>query len=289
MEFIRDLEEARLTRNSNNLKYLTYTDCCERAFLILLTLEVLRNYPEYEGFAGAYAEKTLQKSDYTQFRAFSTDLYNFVYFIVGDKEALSKLKDPESAEAMRARTQLPVFALNRYLREVGARSGVRGASRILLQIQNSLNITNSDYKTLRRNISGFDTLAPRDRKAIVTRLLFAARTKLRSSDIIDELSGLAAKRDLELDKVKDTEPKVSVPDPVTSSGDLALYRLLVGSNNLMRTKLFLELARQGKGIPPQMTKGYMPIVNMVDDIVKGGPMYIQLLKQIHKRAKNAPK
>lgn len=289
MKFIRDLEEARLTRNVSNLKSLTYTDCCERAFLTLLALELLRNYPGYNGFAGDYCGKTLQKSDYSQFRAFSTDLYNFVYFIVGDDEALDKLKNPDSAKAMRDKISFPVFALNRYLRSVTNRTRPTNIAAFFIQIENSLNIRNSDYKAIRRNITNYTSLSQKDRESTVTRLLFAARAKLRSSDIIDELSGLAADRNLETDRVRDTEPKISVSDPVTTSGDLALYRLLVGSNNLMRTKRFLDLARSGHGIPPVFTQGYMPIINMIDDMVKGGPMYVQLLRQIHNRSKKASK
>ena len=32
---------------------------------------------------------------------YSTDLYNFVYFVTGDEEAINKLKDPKSAMEMR--------------------------------------------------------------------------------------------------------------------------------------------------------------------------------------------
>ena len=45
MDFIQELHEARLTRNTSGLKALTYTDCCERAYLTLLVLELLRRFP----------------------------------------------------------------------------------------------------------------------------------------------------------------------------------------------------------------------------------------------------
>ena len=37
-EFLNDLTEARMTRNSNNQRMLTYTDCKERAYLIILMI-----------------------------------------------------------------------------------------------------------------------------------------------------------------------------------------------------------------------------------------------------------
>ena len=82
MEFIKELHEARLTRQQSSTKTLTYTDCCERAYLTLLILEVLRNFPETSPIASGYAKKTSGHDNYDYFRMNSTDLYNFVYFIV---------------------------------------------------------------------------------------------------------------------------------------------------------------------------------------------------------------
>lgn len=292
MEFIRNLEEARLTRNLSNVKSLTYTDCCERAYLSVLILELLRRYPELQSEAATYASKTLAKSDYSQFRAFATDLYNFVYFIVGDDTALEKLKDPKSAKKARSTVTLPVLGLNRYLRGVASGSRDTNDARFLLGLESSLKISNPTYSQVRRNVANYHRLTLDQRKATVTTLLYAARAKLRSSDIIDHLSSLASQRDLESPQVRDIEPKISVPDKTAKTlrtSDVALYRLLVGSGNLMRTKRFLELAQQGSSIPTQMVQGYKPIIDMVDDIVSGGFMYIQLLKQVHNRAKKASK
>lgn len=69
--------------------------------------------------------------------------------------------------------------------------------------------------------------------------------------------------------------------------DLALYRLIVGSNNLMLTKNFLELAKDGKSIPSSYVKGFQAAIEMLDDIVTAGPGYVQMLKVIHNRAKRA--
>lgn len=66
----------------------------------------------------------------------------------------------------------------------------------------------------------------------------------------------------------------------------ALYGYLVGLENAMRATKFIELAEQGRSVPPQLVAGYMPIIEMVDDIVNSGTAYIQQLKMLHKRAKN---
>lgn len=67
--------------------------------------------------------------------------------------------------------------------------------------------------------------------------------------------------------------------------DLALYRLLTGSKDLMLIKKFLDLAQEGKSIPSTMVKAYQPVIELIDDIVTAGPAYVQLLKVLRKRAK----
>lgn len=67
--------------------------------------------------------------------------------------------------------------------------------------------------------------------------------------------------------------------------DLALYRMIVGQRNMMLTKKFLELALAGKSVPSTMVKGFVPALEMLDDIVTAGPGYVQMLKLLHQRAK----
>jgi len=67
---------------------------------------------------------------------------------------------------------------------------------------------------------------------------------------------------------------------------VALYGYLVGLENAMRATKFVELAEDGRSVPSTLVEGYMPIIEMVEDIVNGGTAYIQQLKLLHKRAKN---
>ena len=118
-------------------------------------------------------------------------------------------------------------------------------------------------------------------------MLFAARAKLRSSDLIDDFSKFVAKFDLESNWVNDPEPTISKPDLSTKDPDYIYYRLLAKPENLLLVKGFLQLMSDGKPIPANMVKAYAPIAKVVDDIVKGGPSYINMLKSIQKRAKSS--
>jgi hypothetical protein len=69
--------------------------------------------------------------------------------------------------------------------------------------------------------------------------------------------------------------------------EIVLYRYIVGTQNLMLAKKFLDLAEDGKSIPSSLVKGYLPAIEMLDEIVQAGPAYVQLLKALHSRAKKA--
>lgn len=78
-------------------------------------------------------------------------------------------------------------------------------------------------------------------------------------------------------------------DRLQDGRKVALYGYLVGVENTMKTKNFVELANNGKGIPSSFVRGYYPIVELIDDIVDAGPAYISMLKNLHQRAKRSRK
>lgn len=285
-EFLEELHEARMTRNSHDQKVLTYTDCCERAYIILLALELLRRFPQTIPYAKGYAKQTSGYDSYKHFRMNGSDLYNFVYFIVGDSDAMEKLKDPKGAAEVRKTIQFPLLGFNRYVsRLAGGYSPSNNDQATLMNIETSLKIRNADYKSIRRSLFNFTSLSTRDKKTSVTKLLYAVRAKLRNSDIIPYIEELATERDLETKRVTDTEPKISTPDIVVTGQDLALYRYLVGAKNLILVKKFVELLRNNRSIPANIAQSYLPAVEILDDIVKAGPGYVSLLRALQNRAK----
>jgi len=280
LDFLEELYESRMTRNHTDQRQLTYTDCCERLYLSLLILDVLRKFPSFVPVAKGYAKKTVTGQNYKHFRIHATDLYNLIHFVTGDEEALGKLKDPASALKLRQRTRLPLMGLNGYLHNVSTPS-----AELFIRIEGALHINNSDYKTIRRQLTNFNSASTLDKKRIVTKLLFASRAKLRNSDLIPHLEELAAQKDLETGQVKDTEPTISTPDILpTTNKDLMYYRYVVGPRNLVGTKKFLDMAKQGKSVPSPFIQAYLPAVKMLDDIVKAGPGYITMLRALQKRA-----
>ena len=281
--FISEIYEARMTRNSSDTKILTYTDCTERLYLTVLILELLSKYKTYKHFARAYAKNTTTYSSYRNFRMNGTDLYNFIYFVTGDERAMNKLKDPKSAMAKRKATTFPTMDLNRYLSKIASGSQSTD-TQLFANLESALKIRNSDYKTVRRDILNYTSLTPTTRKKAVTRLLHAARAKLRNSDIIQHLQRLITDKNLETGLVKDNEPKISVPDIGVEGRDLAMYRYLTGTKSIVQLKRFIEFALAGKSIPATIVGAYIPAIKMIDDIVKAGPGTVAILKGLHQRA-----
>lgn len=285
MEFIKEIFEARMTKDDGSSQKLTYTDCGERLYLILLALEMMNQYPEFRLPVKNYCKKTVGFELYKFYRIMGTDLYNFIYFLVGDDSAQRKLKEPDVAIAAKKSTRVPVRDLNRYLNELALGKNPLLVSSLFIKLENSLRITNDTYKEIRRFLSNWKQLTIAERQRAFTLLVYAVRAKLRSSDIIDDFEKFAALKNLETEKIPDNEPTISVPDILISPTDIALYRYIVGNNSLGLTKKFLELAKDGKGIPAPMVQAYLPAIALIDDIVKAGPAYIQNLRALHKRAK----
>jgi len=285
MNFIKDLHESRMTKDNGSSKKLTYTDCGERAYLTLLALETMRQYPDFRGYVQRYCKKTSGFELYKFYRIMGTDLYNFIYFLVGDDSAQDKLKDPGAAKKLKKTTNIPVADVNRYIQYIAQGRKPLQISNMFMKLESGLNITNSDYKAIRRNLVNFSKLTKAEKRLLSTRLIFAVRAKLRSSDIIEDFEKFAQIKDLEKASVIDPEPTVSRPDIATRPGDLALYRYLVGDRNLALTKKFLEAAKDGKAASSSMVQAYLPAIEMLDDIVQAGPAFVQQLRALQKRAK----
>jgi len=285
MEFIKDLHEARMTKDNGSSRKLTYTDCGERLFLTLMALETMRQYSDFKDYVQRYAKKTSGFELYKFYRIMGTDLYNFIYFLVGDDSAQDKLKDPGAAKQLKRKTKLPILDLNRYIQYLGQGREPMQNSGLFIKLEGALGITNSDYKAIRRNLSNFNKLTRSEKRLLVTRLIFAVRAKLRNSDIIEDFEKFAAIKNLEKANVNDPEPSVSIPDISTKQGDLALYRYLVGDKNLALTKKFLDSAKNNKAASASMVNAYLPAIEMLDDIVKAGPAFVQNLRTLHSRAK----
>ena len=284
--FLNDIHEARMTRNQSDARVLTYTDCCERLYLTVLVLELMRQYPSSRGKAYAYAQRTNNYGNFDNFRIHATDLHNLAYFITGDDAVLDKLKDPAAAKQLRSTTHFPTQGFKRYLSKLSSGVSLQSSEvRVLLDVESSLKVSNADYKSIRRALMSWSSLLQSDKRKYATRLLFAVRAKLRNSDVISDFEELINRRDFEIDTANDPEPTISQPDIETDIKNMNFYRYLIGSGNLQAARLFLQNAKDGKNATSTQVRAYSPIVKLIDEIVQAGPSYIMQLRVLADRAK----
>tara|TARA_B100002019_G_C21240555_1_gene585289 strand:+ start:704 stop:1585 length:882 start_codon:yes stop_codon:yes gene_type:complete len=286
-KFFDYISEGKLIRN-DSLQRMTYTDVCDLILLYFLALQTMRYYPSSKKYVKSYANEVLKWNDWYYHRMSGNDLYNLLNIVDGEERMLDKLKDPRSAKILRQRTHFPTLAVKRLLRDM-ANSKNAGPSDAgdLMKINTALK--NSNYSAYRRKIANFNGLSDQDRKKAVTELEMSLKARGRNSDLLDYFIMFVSAYDLESNRAVDREPMISVSDPVEPDvKDINMLRLLgVPTKDLPFAYKVLSLASRGMAIPPRFATAYKPIMQIVDDIVKAGPGYVNLFKQVHKRAQSA--
>ena len=276
--FLQYVAEGRVVRRQSDLSRYTFQEICEKIYLSFLTLSLLKNFSQTKSFAKSYANQTLTYGSFERVRTTANDLHNMLAVVAGTTDVVNKLANKNAAMALRQRQTVPELAIQRYLRTFS------NDYRFLTQLESALGVTDADYKNLRRAISDYTGLDSKRKQVTTTRLLQALRAKLPGTDLQRQTQKFADSQKLELDNVVDAELTVS-PGKEMSADEMSAYRILVGSQNVRRAKMAVDLAKQGRSIPGQLVASYVPIMKMIDDIAKGGFTFVRLLQTVHDRAK----
>ena len=233
--FLQYVSEGRVVRRQSDLQRYTFQEITERIYLSFLTLTLLRNFAQTQGFVKQYATDTLAYGSFDRVRSTSNDLHNMMAVVAGDPEITKKLANKNAAMALRQRQTVPVLAIRRYLRDF------RNSYSFLTSLETALGIANADYKNLRRAISDYAQLDTRRKKATTTRLLQALKAKLSGTDLQRKAQEFADKQKLELDNVIDAERSVDAPLGDMTPDEMTGYRVLVCSSNVRRAKIAADM------------------------------------------------
>ena len=288
-KFIDFVTEGKLIRN-NTMERMSFTDVSDLVLLYFLALQTMRYYPQSRKFVRNYATDVLKWNDWSSHRNSGNDMYNLLTIIDGDKKIVEKLKDPKSALIMRERTYFPTLTAKRLLRDMASgKLPSIGDAGDIMKIDSSLKNGITSYSILRRKVSNYIRMNNLERKDTVTRLENALKARGRNSDLVDYYVMFIMSYDLESNRVKDTEPTISSSDPVEADvNDINMLRLLgVPTKDLPFAYKALSIVSRGQALPPRFSQAYQPIMQIIDDIVKAGPGYVNLLKQVHNKAKKA--
>ena len=175
--FLKYVSEGKVIRRHSDLQRFTFPEVTERIYLSFLALAVMSQIKDSQSFVSSYAAQTMAKGTFDQVRMVNNDLANMLAIVSGDLEITKKLKDKNQAQAMRQRQPVPVMQLRRYLRSF------EDHFKYLTQLERSLNITDANYRNVRRGVANFNRLDSKTRTQTLDKLKQMLRTKLPNTDI----------------------------------------------------------------------------------------------------------
>jgi len=77
----------------------------------------------------------------------------------------------------------------------------------------------------------------------------------------------------------------TVQTHVVDPREINALRILVGQENYINAKRAIEYARRNRPIPPAFLKGFIPILDMLENIMRGGMTYVRIFKMLDQRAR----
>ena len=181
--FLKYVSEGRVIRRQNDLQRYTFPEVTERIYLSFLALALMSQNKDTAVFANSYAEQTMAKGTFDQVRMINNDLANMLAIVAGDPEITKKLRNKNQAQAMRQRQPVPVMAVRRYMRTW------EDHYKNLTQLERALNITDANYKNLRRNIANYNGLDEKNKQATRKKLLQHLGAKLAGTDLHKVVKG----------------------------------------------------------------------------------------------------
>ena len=175
--FMKYVVEGKVIRRFSDLQRFSYTDVTERIYVSFLALALMSQDKDTMPFVKAYADQTMAKGTFDQVRMINNDLANMLAIVAGDPEITKKLKNKNQAQAMRQRQPVPVMALRRYLRSWDEHF------RNLTQLERALNITDANYRNVRRAVANYPRLDSKTKSQTVSKLRQMLTSKLPNTDI----------------------------------------------------------------------------------------------------------
>ncbi len=175
--FLKYVSEGKVIRRHSDLQRYTFPEVTERIYLSFLAMALMSQDSDTAPFVKNYVQQTLAKGTFDQVRMINNDLANMLAIVAGDPEITKKLKNSNEAQAMRQRQPVPVMAVRRYMRTWEEHY------RNLTQLERALNITDANYKNVRRGVANYTKLNARQKAQTLARLKQMLQSKLPNTDL----------------------------------------------------------------------------------------------------------
>ena len=175
--FLKYVSEGKVIRRFSDLQRFSFPEVTERIYLSFLALAWLSQNKGTRDFVDAYASQTMAKGTFDQVRMINNDLANMLAIVAGDPDITKKLKNKNQAQALRQRQPVPVMALRRYMRTW------EDHFKNLTQLERALNITDANYRNVRRAIANLPKLDSKTRSNTLSKLKQMLQNKLPNTDL----------------------------------------------------------------------------------------------------------
>jgi hypothetical protein len=195
-------------KSINDFKGLTARDCADILFLSLVALQIMKYEFNFISRSKDYARKTMQMVNFKKWNSGSTDLYALL-FVIQNKD-ISGLKPSGDNKTLMKRIWINQTHMSLHLRELGMGSiNVQREKLFFYDLENSLMITDSNYKSMRKLCTDWINLTQKQKELLVTRLIQAFRVRFPRMDLRDSLEYFVGSRALERDNVRNIEQERS--------------------------------------------------------------------------------
>lgn len=199
--FVKDLNESKMYRTRQMAASASMRDVLDFAFLNIVTLYILYNDYNTAPFAKRYAAETYKYRNFNTYRQSATDLY------VALHQIKSGGADDSKAAIQRSKVNLPEDKLRQFFTSIGSGNQVPSIDAMLLKLERSLDIQNSNYRSIRRIAAGWNSATTSQKRLAVTRLLQYYRANALRSELYSVLKKYSASNNMELQGVADAEKK----------------------------------------------------------------------------------
>lgn len=204
MTIFQELSESKLYPSKNSLKKYTLQDVANHAFLSCCALVIFNNDFSSLNYVRQYLHKTY-KSQYEFWNFNVTDLYISLHLLFNDQNH-RYLKSNPNNDLLFKRITLDKYKINEFFQYLKSNNpNSNHDRRFLLKIEQGLNITDTNYKSIRRLVQEWNNLSSSEKQLSMTRLLQFFRNNARRSDLLWMLEKIARQQKLELKNVQNSE------------------------------------------------------------------------------------
>ena len=163
-----DLTEAKLYRSTSQFRTLTGKDVANLLYLNTLSLALMYLTEDTHEAARGYAKQTAQYGTYALFRTSATDIYMLAYQVNNPDNDYASMKDPIGSKKFLNRLHFDSrkhVSVMRRVQTGGAQPNELHS--FLMRLESQLAVTDSRYKTWRREVATWDRASESRRTKVI--------------------------------------------------------------------------------------------------------------------------